>query len=149
MTNRALIETVLKGIAHDIAQDMSAKNLTASGKSARSLKPVILDDNEGQLKGAAHIYFQIHGRQPGPFKDGIKTMLKWIKDKGIQPNDSKTSLKSLAYLFARKISQRGNDIYLRKRKGLETKEIYSKWKKILVEMFKENLKKEIHAVTAK
>lgn len=145
MTNKALIESILKGIAEDIVKDQSAKKLYASGKSARSLQ-AIADDNEGQLKGSSHFYFQIYGRKPGPFKNGIATMLKWIKDKGIQPRDPNTSLKSLAFLFARKVSQHGNDIFQGKRQGLGVREIYKKWTRIFVDQFRENIKKEINGV---
>lgn len=143
MNNKELIETVLKGIADDLVADQASKGIRASGRSARSLKPEA-NENEGSLKGSDYFYYQINGRRPGPVKDGIKTMLEWIKAKGITPKDPKTSLRSLAFLFMRKVSQRGNDIFQGKRPGLERDEIKMKWKKNLVDMFKENLKKEIY-----
>jgi hypothetical protein len=144
VNNRELIETILEGIAEDMVKDQSSKGIRASGKSAESFQ-IDAADQQGGLKGSSYFRFQFDGkgRGPGPFKDGVKTMLEWIKQKGITPHDPKTSLESLAFLFARKISQRGNDIFAKKREGIAVNEIVEKWKKILLEQYSKNLKAEI------
>jgi hypothetical protein len=143
MNNRELIQEILNGIADDIRKEQIAKGLRASGKSAAALTPMT-GENVGSLKAPGHIVFTIKGRKPGPFKDGVKTMLEWIEQKGITPNDDRTSLRSLAFLFARKISQRGNDLFLGQREGLGLADIVAKWKQVFVSKFKENLKQYVH-----
>jgi hypothetical protein len=137
-----VLETVLEGIAEDMIRDQQAKKMRASGKSAESFRIEMTEDT-GELHAAAHWYWQINGRQPGPFKDGIQTMLEWIQDKGIKPRDEKTTLKQLAFLFARKIQEQGNDIFLGKRPGIDFVNIVLKWKQIGKEKIKELIKKQI------
>jgi len=141
MNCKDLIDSILKGVSADVVKDQISKGIRASGKSADSLKTES-EAAEGDLKGSAHIYFQIHGRKPGPFRDGIKTIMAWLEDKGIKPID--ISLKSLAFLIVRKIQQRGNDIFMGRRPALAFSEIVTKWKKILVERFIQQLKQEVH-----
>ena len=142
-----VIEAVLEGIAEDLIRDQQKKGMRASGKSAESFR-IDIDEEEGKLYAASHWYWQINGRKPGPFKDGIETMLEWIKRKGIRPRDPKTSLRSLAFLFARKIQQQGNDIFLKKRPGIDFVNITLKWKIIgkqrISELVRENIKKQIY-----
>jgi hypothetical protein len=145
MNTKELIEAVLEGIAEDMIKDQNAKHMRASGASSESFH-VDATSTEGNLTGAAHWYWQIHGRKPGPFKDGIETMLMWIKRKGIQPKDKNTSLRSLAFLFARKISLEGNDIFLGKRAGIGMDAIIKKWVAIFKSKFKDSLKTEIKSI---
>jgi hypothetical protein len=129
MTLGELIETVLEGIAEDMIRDQQAKHMRASGASASSFE-IKTTETDGQLFAASHWYWQIHGRKPGPFKNGIAVMLDWIKRKGITPKDTKTTLRQLAYLFARKISLEGNDIFKKKRPGIDLPGILKKWRDI-------------------
>jgi hypothetical protein len=147
MTYVDVIELVLEGIAEDMIRDQQRKKMRASGESAESF---VIDATEegGTLKGSAHWYYQINGRGPGPFKNGIKTMMEWIQDKGIRPRDGKTSIKSLAFLFGRKIKEQGNDIYLGKRLGIDFVNIVLKWKQIgkerIKDLVRENIKQQLY-----
>lgn len=138
MNRKELIDFILKGIAEDLKKEQRDKGLVASGKSAAAIT-IEATDSGGSIDAPA-FHFQITGRKAGPFKDGIKTMMEWIKHKGITPKDPKTSIRSLAFLFARKISQKGNDIYLRKRKGIEFKGIVEKWREVGKEKYIEYIK---------
>lgn len=152
MTYLETIETVLEGIAEDMIKDQSSKGMRASGKSAESFE-IKMSESGGDLYGAAHWYWQINGRRPGPFKDGIEKMLDWIKRKGITPRDKNTTLRQLAFLFARKITERGNDIYLKKRPGIAFKEIVHRWKGIAKQRLglslKEYIKQKVHGTSTK
>lgn len=93
------------------------QGIRASGKSADSIrkeaKPL-----EGALYGAMYFRQQKIGRRPGKFPP-IDDILDWIRVKGIQPRDSKTTERQLAFLFARKIAQSGTDVFQGKREGLD------------------------------
>lgn len=108
-------------VIKDLRGDQSQKKITASGSSADSLT-FEADDTSGQLLGFDYFYFQIVGRKPGKFAPP-DAILQWIQDKGIKPNNPKTSLKSLAYLINRKIAMKGTDIFGGKRPGLDFEQV--------------------------
>lgn len=124
------ISKLLDEVKKAYIEDQEAKGIRASGKSAKSLrkhpKPT-----SGTLTGAKYFFQQRHGRRPGKFPP-IDDILNWIRAKGIQPGmyqpTPKTGQKipkprqmterQLAFLFAQKIAERGTDVYLGKRPGL-------------------------------
>lgn len=110
------ISKLLDEVKKAYIEDQEAKDIRASGKSAKSLKKHP-KPTSGTLTGAKYFFQQRHGRRPGKFPS-VTDILNWIKVKGITPRDSGTSIKSLAFLFARKIAERGTDVYLGKRPGL-------------------------------
>lgn len=110
------ISKLLDEVKKAYIEDQEAKGIRASGKSAKSIKKHV-KPTEGTLTGAKYFFQQRHGRRPGKFPN-VTDILNWIKVKGITPRDSGTSIKSLAFLFARKIAERGTDVYLGKRPGL-------------------------------
>lgn len=111
------ISKLLTEIKKAYIADQEAKGIRSSGASAKSLRTKA-NPTSGTLTGSAYFYQQMHGRRPGKFPP-ISEILEWIKIKGITPRDSSTSIKSLAFLFARKIAQSGTDIYQKKRPALD------------------------------
>lgn len=117
MTAQDSIARYFLKVIKDLRGDQSTKKITTTGQSADSLT-FEADDKGGQLLGADYFYWQIVGRKPGKFAPP-DAILQWIQDKGIKPNNPKTSLKSLAYLINRKMAQKGTDIFMGKRPGLD------------------------------
>lgn len=117
--NKQTIFGVLEVIRKRIIQDQQAKHIRASGKSAQSLK-IEEVRNGGQLIGSDYFQQQITGRKPGKFPP-IKPILQWIDDKGLSLD--KITKKGLAFIIARKIAEKGTDIFRKKRSGLEVNEI--------------------------
>lgn len=111
------ISKLLDEVKKAYIEDQEAKGIRASGKSAKSIKKQV-KPTEGTLTGAKYFFQQRHGRRPGKFPP-VSEILEWIKTKGITPKDSRTSIKSLAFLFARKIAERGTDIFQKKRPALD------------------------------
>lgn len=111
------ISKLLDEVKKAYIEDQEAKGIRSSGKSAKSIRKES-KPTSGTLTGASYFYQQKHGRRPGKFPS-VSDIMDWIKIKGITPRDSKTSIKSLAFLFARKIAQKGTDIYLNKRPALD------------------------------
>lgn len=108
MTYLELTKAALSSMLKDVVEDQKAKKIRASGASAESLV-VTMNNEGGELRGADYIYFQVMGRKPGKFPP-IQSIIEWIEAKGIQPQD--ISVKSLAFLIARKISKLGTNIFM-------------------------------------
>jgi hypothetical protein len=96
---------------HNLVESLDIQEVGTGGQ-------LVADDYAQQLLDGV-------GRRPGRFMPPDK-MLEWVKNKHLVPRpgkDGKTpSLKSLAYLINRKLAEKGSDIYLKKRKGLDVKE---------------------------
>lgn len=105
----------LNAVRRSIIDDQLTKKIHSSGKSASSLQ-VGANRTTGYLTGSAYFQQQVLGRRPGKFPP-ISAIMDWIKEKGIQPRD--ISQKSLAFIIARKIAEKGTDITLKKRPGLD------------------------------
>jgi hypothetical protein len=131
------ISDLLNGVKAAYQQDQIDKGIRSSGKSSASLR-VEVKENSGTLSGSKYWYQQKHGRKPGKFPP-IDDILDWIRIKGIQAKDGKTTTRQLAFLFARKIAQRGTDIYTGKREGIDVQEKIN----ILVKEFTKNLAAEV------
>ncbi len=97
----------------------------ASGRLADSLRFEVAETSTGyrlSLYAASYALSLEYGRKPGSFPP-LKSIQQWIEDKGIVPApdaNGKTiqykapegkDYSSLAYLIARKISQKGTTIY--------------------------------------
>jgi hypothetical protein len=117
--NKQTIFSVLEIIRKRIIQDQQTKRIRSSGKSAQSLQIEEIS-NGGQLVGDDYFQQQITGRKPGKFPP-IKPILQWIDSKGLSLN--KITKNGLAYIIARKIAEKGTDIYRKKRPGLAVNEI--------------------------
>ena len=126
------IEHFMEGVRKAYVEDQAAKGIRASGASAESLR-IETSDEGGKLYGSAYFYQQIFGRRPGSFPP-IEAILEWMRGKGVQPSDEKTSERQLAFLIARKIANSGTDIYQGKRPALSIEDR-------VVEL-KENFKRE-------
>lgn len=135
--NTTAISELIDGVRKAYQQDQIDKGMRSSGKSAASLR-IDVKENSGTLYGAKYFYQQIHGRKPGKFPP-IDEILNWIRIKGIQARDNKTTTRQLAFLFARKIAERGTDIFSGKKKGLNVDDKI----KVLVKEFTANFSKEL------
>lgn len=111
------LSQLLDGVKKAYKQDQIDKGIRASGKSAKSIRKAS-KATEGQLTGSKYFFEQKHGRRPGKFPP-ISEILNWIRDKSITPREVGTSIKSLAFIFARSIAQKGTQIYRGIRKGLD------------------------------
>ncbi len=126
------IEKFMDGVRKAYVEDQTAKGIRASGASAESLRIETSEDG-GKLYGSAYFYQQIFGRRPGAFPP-IEAILAWMRVKGIEPRDEKTTERQLAFLIARKIANSGTDIYQGKRPALSIED--------RVDDLKENFKRE-------
>ena len=123
MTDKQILKALSDAIKDDIKADQRAKNIRASGRSADSLREEITDnDLEAVMNvfGTFYFEFQKRGRRPGK-NPPISPILQWIDDKNITPDG--ISKKSLAFLIAKKIGDKGTDIHMGKRPGLDIKTI--------------------------
>jgi hypothetical protein len=130
MTQIEAVAKFLRRISEAHIIEQQAKGIYASGRSAKSLREVTRPDG-GDVLGLGYIYYQKNGRRPArssslktkqltlPPVDAIE---QWIKDKGIVPDDPETSTRSLAFAIARKIANKGTDIFQRKRPGIEVED---------------------------
>lgn len=114
------ISELLDGVRKAIQEDQIDKGIRSSGKSSASLR-IEVKENSGALYGSKYFHQQFHGRKPGKFPP-IDDILDWIRVKGIVARDSKTTTRQLAFLFARKIAERGTDIFSGKRPALDIKD---------------------------
>ena len=87
----------------DLIKEYDAKGMRASGKWADSLQ-IETTDWSAKITGLNYSQQLETGRRAGKFPP-ISDIEKWIQDKGIQPNG--ITIKSLAFLIARKISRQG------------------------------------------
>lgn len=103
------ISTFLNGVKDAFIQDQKDKGIRNTGRSARSIRKEV-EPHSGSLIGVGYFHQQMHGRAPGKFPP-IEQIEAWIRTKGITPRDPKTSIKSLAFLFARAIAKKGTRIF--------------------------------------
>jgi hypothetical protein len=141
MTTREALDTFFESIIGQLREDQSAKGITASGRSSDSLA-YGTDESGGQLTGSNYFYWQIVGRKPGKFAPP-EAIQQWIRDKGITPNDPKTTIKQLAFLFNRKMATKGTDIFIGKRSGLSFDQIVDKNMSILLGNIAQTKVKEV------
>jgi len=116
-----VIENALNKVRIALIEDQQRKGMKASGKSAASLRVVGND-----LIGDKAWRFQIDGRRPSTKMPPVEEILDWIINRGIQPKPrenkdgtfSKVSQESLAWAIATKIRDKGTDIHMGKRPGI-------------------------------
>jgi hypothetical protein len=113
MTTAEVLEIEFESIKVDLIKKYDELNLRASGDWANSLESVINEkDHITNIKLYGNNYTEqlIKGREPGKFPP-IKSIEKWIYDKGIRAIGKEISISSLAFLIARKIANEGTKIY--------------------------------------
>jgi hypothetical protein len=110
------IDKYLNMVKESLTLDQLQKGMKASGQSASTLR-VEVSGHEGNLFGAHYIKYQITGRGPGGFPP-IDKIVTWLQYKGQTVSGS---IRSVAFLIARKIANEGTDIYQGKRPGLDLK----------------------------
>lgn len=102
-----ILNSELELIKQELIDKHIALGMKASGNWINSLL-VEVDETKGVIWGEDYTKQLIEGRPSGKFPP-IKSIEKWIYDKGIQ---SDIPIKSLAFLIARKISRQGTDYYI-------------------------------------
>jgi hypothetical protein len=140
----ASINKALNKVRDALIEDQRRKNMGASGKSAASLK--IIGAN---LLGDKSWRFQMYGRKPSAKMPPVEEILDWVINKGIKPTPrenkdgsfSKVTQEGLAWAIATKIRNKGTDIHLGKRPGIN---IEDRVQEILKE-FQQDVSKEIRA----
>ena len=107
----------LQKVAIGLKIQQQQKGIRATGRSADSLKAVLIGGN-ATLVGDAAIFFQIHGRRPGRFPPGEPSGVneEWFFRKNIPLVG--ITVESFLFLVRRKIARMGTDIFLGKRPGL-------------------------------
>lgn len=128
-SNKQVIFSILEIIKKRIKQDQDSKKIKASGKSAGSMDIQELKTG-GQLVGDDYFQQQIVGRKPGKFPP-IKPIMDWIDQKGLSLTG--ITKKGLAFVIARKISEKGTDIFRKKRPGLDINSIVNDVRSQLVD----------------
>lgn len=122
MIREEAVQIFLNKVRTAYIDDQKAKGIISSGKSAESLKTTV-SPTLGQLIGAAYFTQQKLGRRPGKFPP-VEAIIQWLKDKKTfnVEGDKGPGLKSLAFAIARKIANKGTDIYMKKRPGLSVED---------------------------
>lgn len=130
-TRKEAIQTFITRVKQAYKEDFRRKNLDASGGSSDSLRDVA-EESTGQLFGKRSIGALIEGRKPGK-QPPLEAIIQWLKDKKTFriDDDRGPSLRSLAFLIARKIGKEGTDIYKRKRPALNVDDLIVEAKKEL------------------
>lgn len=92
--------------------------VNASGRTAAAMRAEVSETATGyrlQLFAPGSILTLIYGRKPGKMPPLLSIEL-WMADKGIVPRPDKNgksiSTRSLAFLIARKIKNKGNTVYI-------------------------------------
>jgi hypothetical protein len=122
------IVTILEDIRQDIIDEYDRLGLRASGEFDRDSK--VGRRGRKVYLSFPHGYIMEGGSKGGWPAENI--IIKWMKDKGIQPRDwatgqfkSKTenNYRQAAFLISRKIYNIGTDIYIGKREGIDLDKI--------------------------
>ena len=108
MTTDEIIQEEIQAILDDIIQVYEQSGRKASGQFEDGLE-AIYKPNKATIRG--FVYLAGRGKTKKAGKAGEPTVqeqiLKWLKVKGIRAINNDISLKSLAYLIARKIHKEG------------------------------------------
>ncbi|WP_291584062.1 hypothetical protein [Bacteroides sp.] len=105
--SKRIIQEELDSLRLRIIDNHIRAGQKASGNTIESLY-VSVDDNHGILFGRKAFGVLETGRGPGKVPKGFYQIIQqWIKDKGIQVENTK----SFAYLVARKIAREGTELH--------------------------------------
>lgn len=106
--NNEIIREEINSILKDIIKVYEDSGRKASGNFEKGLEAVY-EHNKATIKG--FVYLAGRGKTRKKGKDGEPTLqkriLEWLKIKGIRPLKKGMKLRSLAYLIARKIHEKG------------------------------------------
>src|SRR5437868_10822320 len=109
LSDREILQQFFERLQVDVIQNAHTQNRTASGKAERSLRIDVGDSAGDLVDGSGYIKWGWEdGRGPGGMPPVFK-IEQWIYDKGIIPE--KISVKSLAFLIARKIKEQGTILF--------------------------------------
>ncbi len=136
-------------IVDGVRDEQQLQGITASGASADSLR-VEADAISLRVIGSAYFFQQVVGRNPGKFPFGRGdipswkpggSIYEWITQKRL--SFSGITQKSLAYLFSRKIAEKGTDVHQGKRPGLNISAVFQKIKGDLLASLAQKESKDI------
>lgn len=106
LDNSKILEREFNTLKDELIEAYDRKGMRASGRFAEELE-VRVQTNLGTMLGAEHTQQLEYGRRAGKFPP-IKVIEQWIYDKGLDTRiDNEITVKSLAFLIARKISKEG------------------------------------------
>ncbi len=104
--SKEVLQKEFESLKEDLIQSYDSKGMRASGKWANELE-VVVEENRGTLLGLEYSQQLETGRSSGK-QPPSSVIEQWIYDKGIDSTiESNISVKSLAYLIARKIGREG------------------------------------------
>lgn len=124
-----ILDRRMKEIVAELKQAVLEKKISNFRSSAVNASGKLYDSIKGETyqKGFVihandYIYYLEFGRGPSQTGGGksvgrkpgsslFDRILQWIRDKGITPDDPKTTEKQLAFLITRKIHQEGTTIF--------------------------------------
>lgn len=105
-----IIKEEIDAILVDLKEAYEKSGRKASGQFAEGLEAVY-EPNKGTIRGFTYLAGRGATKKKG--KAGEPTLrqqiFRWLKTKGIRPREKSMSLRSLAYVIARKIHQQGTD----------------------------------------
>lgn len=108
-TDDEIIKEEIDAILVDLKEAYEKSGRKASGEFAKGLEAVY-SPNKGVIRGYTYLAGRgktVNGNKGEPTL--AERILEWIKTKGIRPLEEKMTLKSLAYVIARKIHLKGTD----------------------------------------
>lgn len=104
---KGILGEELESLRQRIIENHIRAGQKASGKTISSLR-VDVNDNKGTLFGRPAFGVMETGRKPGKVPKGFyQIILQWVKDKGIQVENTK----SFAYFVSRKIAREGTELH--------------------------------------
>jgi hypothetical protein len=128
------IKSLVDGIAIQLTVEQLSADHNATGRTAKQVTSRS-NSKEGTVIVPSHFLTLVEDREDGGRGRGKSgtdqggvlrvAILKWIKAKNIQPDDPKTSLKSLAFVIARSLHKKGNLIFRGEAEGIRIQPIFA------------------------
>jgi hypothetical protein len=124
----------LNNMVSELVQETTSKDFLGSGASVSGFQ-VLQSEKQGEVTTLQYWLANVGDREGGgkgrksgkgvPFTP-VNIMLEWIIQKGIVPNDPKTTLKQLAFLFNRRLKEKGNRVFAGEKEGISVQPIFKR-----------------------
>jgi hypothetical protein len=124
----------LNNMVSELVQETTGKGFLSSGASVSGFQ-VSQSPNQGEVTSLRYWLANVEDREGGgkgrksgkgaPFTP-VNIMLEWIIKKGITPDDPKTTLKQLAFLFNRRLKEKGNMVFAGEKEGVRVQPIFKR-----------------------
>lgn len=109
-TDDEIIKEEIDLILVDLVDAYNKSGRKASGQFAEGLEAVYTP-NKGVIRGFTYLAGRGKTKKKGKAGEPklVERILDWLKTRGIKPREENMKLKSLAFVIARKIHQKGTD----------------------------------------